>query len=216
LNFRSTKFARFTEYYFVDQFFDEFLFHKSVVISEQLELDATDLRLLDCCSATPSHQQPGPGRAGACVAPTCLRRVKRLRDAGLIERDRHPERRQAGLLGHGLSAIVEITLDRQGAEHLEAFERAWRPTPPCSSATASRRGRTLCWWCLPDMPAYLALAQRLFTSDANVRNVKAFFSVIICYRSIASRPLPGIKCPWPAPAAHSGLSLHRPLTSWQC
>ena len=29
----------------------------------------------------------------------------------------------------------------------------------------------------PDMPAYRDLAQRLFTSDANVRNVKAFFSV---------------------------------------
>ena len=28
-----------------------------------------------------------------------------------------------------------------------------------------------------DMPAYLALVQRLFTQDANVRNVKAFFSV---------------------------------------
>jgi DNA-binding Lrp family transcriptional regulator len=28
-----------------------------------------------------------------------------------------------------------------------------------------------------DMPAYLALAQRLFTSDANVRNVKTFFSI---------------------------------------
>ncbi len=28
-----------------------------------------------------------------------------------------------------------------------------------------------------DMPDYLELAQRLFTSDANVRNVKAFFSV---------------------------------------
>jgi hypothetical protein len=27
------------------------------------------------------------------------------------------------------------------------------------------------------MPGYLQLAQRLFTSDANVRNVKAFFSV---------------------------------------
>ena len=29
----------------------------------------------------------------------------------------------------------------------------------------------------PDMPGYLALAQRLFTADANVRNVKAFFAV---------------------------------------
>jgi Lrp/AsnC family transcriptional regulator, leucine-responsive regulatory protein len=28
-----------------------------------------------------------------------------------------------------------------------------------------------------DMPAYHALVQRLFTQDANVRNVKAYFSV---------------------------------------
>jgi hypothetical protein len=28
-----------------------------------------------------------------------------------------------------------------------------------------------------DMPAYLAFTQRLLTQDANVRNVKAFFSV---------------------------------------
>ena len=30
---------------------------------------------------------------------------------------------------------------------------------------------------LPDMPAYHALVQRLFSQDANVRNVKTFFSV---------------------------------------
>ena len=28
-----------------------------------------------------------------------------------------------------------------------------------------------------DMPAYHALVQRLFTEDANVRNVKSFFSI---------------------------------------
>jgi len=27
-----------------------------------------------------------------------------------------------------------------------------------------------------DMPGYLALSQRLFTGDANVRNVRTFFS----------------------------------------
>ncbi len=29
----------------------------------------------------------------------------------------------------------------------------------------------------PDMPGYHALVQRLFTQDANVRNVKSFFGV---------------------------------------
>lgn len=84
--------------------------------------------------------------------PTRLRRVKRLRDAGLIERDIAilNDDKLAPILGRdGLSAIVEITLDLQGAEHLEAFEAlAWRPMRPCNSVTAYRRGRTLCWWCL--------------------------------------------------------------------
>ena len=30
---------------------------------------------------------------------------------------------------------------------------------------------------LPDMPAYDALVRRLFTQDANVRNVRAYFAV---------------------------------------
>ena len=71
--------------------------------------------------------QPGPGGRSAHVSPaTCLRRVRRLVDAGVIERRvalLSPER-----LGAGLTAIVEVTLDRQGAEHLDAFERAPWPT----------------------------------------------------------------------------------------
>jgi Lrp/AsnC family leucine-responsive transcriptional regulator len=30
---------------------------------------------------------------------------------------------------------------------------------------------------VPDMPAWQAVAERLFTQDANVRNVRVFFSV---------------------------------------
>ena len=55
------------------------------------------------------------------VSPaTCLRRVKRLVESGVVERRvaiLSPDK-----LGAGLSAILEVTLDRQGAEHLDAFE----------------------------------------------------------------------------------------------
>ena len=44
------------------------------------------------------------------------------------------------------------------------------------------------------MPDYLALAQRLFTADANVRNVKAYFSV--------KRSKFGAALPLSAPAAN--------------
>ena len=78
----------------------------------------------------------------------------------------------------GLSALVEVTLDRQGAEHLQAFEdravnevavqQCWRVSPGPDFVLVLR---------VADMPAYQALVQRLFTQDANVRNVKAYFSV---------------------------------------
>ena len=106
--------------------------------------------------------------------------MKRLKDAGLIERQvalLNPER-VALALGQGLEAIVEISLDRQGAEEQEAFEarvaaddavqQCYRVSPGPDFVLVVRAR---------DMPDYLALAQRLFTSDANVRNVKAYFSV---------------------------------------
>lgn len=111
---------------------------------------------------------------------TCLRRVKRLRDAGLIEREMailDPER-MAATVGHGLEAIVEVTLDRQGSEEQEAFEQRVAADDAVQQCYRVSPGPDFVLVVYArDMPDYLALAQRLFTSDANVRNVKAFFSV---------------------------------------
>jgi DNA-binding Lrp family transcriptional regulator len=112
--------------------------------------------------------------------PTCLRRVKRLHEAGLIERQvavLNPER-MAQTLGHGLTAIVEITLDRQDAGALEAFETRIAQDTAVQQCYRVSPGPDFCLVVhTRDMPAYQALTQRLFTVDANVRNVKAFFSV---------------------------------------
>jgi len=86
--------------------------------------------------------------------------------------------RLAPLLGHGLTALVEVTLERQGAEHQEAFEARVVPDPAVQQCYRVSPGPDFMLVVhTTDMPAYLALAQRLFTSDANVRNVKAFFSL---------------------------------------
>ena len=139
-------------------------------------LDATDLRLLDQLQQDASLSNQDLAELVHISAATCLRRVKRLLEAGFIER------RVAVLspdkLGAGLSAIVEITLDRQGAEHLDAFEAKIQAEPAVQQ----------CWRVSPgpdfvlvvqvaDMPAYHALTKSLLTQDANVRNVKAFFSI---------------------------------------
>ena len=141
--------------------------------------DATDWQLLDWLQRDASLSNQALAERVHVSPPTCLRRVRRLQESGLIERQvalLQPDR-LAALQGHGLAAIVEVSLDRQGAEHLDAFQaraiaddavqQCWRVSPgPDFVLVVHTR----------DMPTYLALSQRLFTQDANVRNVKVFFA----------------------------------------
>lgn len=147
---------------------------------EEISLDATDLLVLQQLQRDASLSNQALAERVHTSPPTCLRRVKRLMDAGLIERQvaiLNPER-IAAALGHGLSAIVEITLDRQDAAALDAFEARVAPDAAVQQCYRVSPGPDFVLVVhTTDMPAYHALAMRLFTVDANVRNVKAFFSV---------------------------------------
>ncbi|MBT9458503.1 MAG: Lrp/AsnC family transcriptional regulator [Burkholderiaceae bacterium] len=140
------------------------------------ELDATDLRLLDLLQQDASLSNQDLAQHAHVSPATCLRRVKRLTDSGVIERRvalLSPEK-----LGAGLCAIVEITLDRQGAEHLQAFEQRVLQDVAVQQCYRVAPGPDFVLIIqVADMPAYHALVQRLFTQDANVRNVKSYFSV---------------------------------------
>ena len=145
-----------------------------------MNLDSIDLQLLSQLQRDASLSNQDLAARIHTSPPTCLRRVKRLQEAGLIERQiaiLNPQR-VAQTVGHGLTAIVEITLDRQDAEALVAFEKRVAADDAVQQCYQVSPG--------PDfvlvvhalhMPDYQALTRRLFTSDANVRNVKAFFSV---------------------------------------
>jgi DNA-binding Lrp family transcriptional regulator len=146
---------------------------------EQNLLDTIDLQLLDALQHDSSISNVALAERVNVSPPTCLRRVKRLTDVGWIERQVAvlSTDKLAASLGHGLSALVEVSLDRQGSEHLDAFEaravahdavqQCWRVSPgPDFMLVVQAR----------DMPHYLAISQALFTQDANVRNVKAFFA----------------------------------------
>ena len=147
---------------------------------EPFEIDAIDLQLLEQLQKDASLSNQELAERVHTSPPTCLRRVRRLQAAGLIERQvaiLSPDR-LAPLLGHGLTAIVEITLDRQGAEQQQAFEARVADDPAVQQCYQVSPGPDFVLIVhTRDMPGYLALVQRLFTSDANVRNVKAFFSV---------------------------------------
>ncbi len=142
-----------------------------------LTLDPTDLRLLDLLQKDASLSNQDLAAAAHVSPATCLRRVRRLVEAGVIER------RVALLsherLGHGLTAVVEVTLDRQGAEHVDAFQQravADTAVQQCYRVSPGPDFVLVVW--AADMQSYHALVQRLLTQDANVRQVKAYFSVL--------------------------------------
>ena len=141
-----------------------------------LSLDATDLRILDLLQTDASLSNQDLAAAAHTSAATCLRRVKRMVDAGVIERRvaiLSPDR-----LGAGLTVITEVTLDRQGVEHLNDFEQRALADPAVQQCYRVSPGPDFILVLqVADMTAWNALVERLFTQDANVRNVKSFFSV---------------------------------------
>ena len=66
---------------------------------EQISVDSTDLRLLDKLQRDASLSNQDLAALVHVSPPTCLRRVKRLREAGLIER-------QIAILSEGAMAAV--------------------------------------------------------------------------------------------------------------
>ena len=153
-------------------------------------LDAIDLRLLALLQADASRANQALAEAAHVSPATALRRVRRLVESGVIERQVAIVSAQ---LAGGLSAVVEVTLDRQGAEHLAAFEARAVAEPPVQQCYRVSPGPdfVLVLWVL-DMAAYHALVQRLFTAVNNVRNVRSRFVTKRCKFSVA-QPLPSAK-----------------------
>ena len=142
-------------------------------------LDELDRRILNALQMDAAQTNQELAQQVHASAPTCLRRVKRLIDAGIIVRQvalLSPEK-----LGLGLTALIEVTLDNQATEHLLTFE----------AVVAQESAILQCYRVSPgpdfiliaqvaEMAAYHALAHQLFTTQKNVRNVRTYFSI---YRS---------------------------------
>jgi Lrp/AsnC family leucine-responsive transcriptional regulator len=146
------------------------------MLKEYPRLDALDERILSILEADASIPNNELARRVHASAPTCLRRVARLVEQGVIARQvviLDPE-----TFGASLTAIVEITLDHQGDEHQRAFEeRVGQDRAVLQCYRVSPGPDFVLIVQVRDMPAYHALAHRLFTAEANVRNVRSFFAV---------------------------------------
>lgn len=153
-------------------------FHKLTQVSMKtpLDLDDLDRRILQALQSDASQTNQELAAQVHASPPTCLRRVKRLVEAGVIAR-------QVALLDptqltSTLTALVEITLDRQGEEEQQAFEALVAGEAAVQQCYRVSPGPDFVLVVLVrDMPAYHALAHRLFASQRNVRNVRSYFSI---------------------------------------
>lgn len=159
-------------------------------------LDDLDLRLLRFLQADAGLSNLELAERLGVSPATAHRRLRRLREAGYIERiaaHLAPARLAAAGVPT-LQAVLEVSLDVQAAERLDAFEaravahaavqQCWRVSPGPDFVLVVA---------VADMAAYQEFAAHLLTADANVRNVRAFFAV--------KRAKFGSDLPLPAPAA---------------
>ena len=140
------------------------------------DLDATDRRLLTLLQANNALTNQELAALAHVSAATCLRRVRRLVEDGVIERQMAIV--STDLLGAGLTAILEITLDLQGAEALTAFEDAMSlegAVQHCYRVSSGPDFVLIVY--VNDMAAYHAFVHRALTAERKVRNVRSFFSV---------------------------------------
>ena len=144
-------------------------------------MDATDLALLD-------QLQEDSSLSNLELAAKVHISPRDLPAAGEAAARRRPDRARIAILDPERLAPPAWATGWKRWSRFRWTGRATRRRRRSSSASIADDAVQQCYRVSPgpdfvlvvharDMPDYLALAQRLFTSDANVRNVKAFFSV---------------------------------------
>lgn len=134
-------------------------------------MDKTDCRILD---ALQKHNQIGMDRLGEMVGlstSAAQRRVKRLRDSGVIAADVSVV--DPAAIGRPMTFIVEVALERESASFFESFKRRMRKAPEVQQCYyVTGEGDFVLIITAADMTEYEAITSRLFLGDANVKRYR--------------------------------------------
>ncbi|WP_420013526.1 Lrp/AsnC family transcriptional regulator [Tateyamaria sp.] len=134
-------------------------------------MDSTDRKLLDQLqrnAKTPVHSL---AEATGISTASVQRRMRALRDAGVIQRDvAILDPKQVGL---GITAIVSVELERDRLDQIDAFKRKARADPQvthfyCIAGEAD----FILIVMAKDIAGYEAFTHRFFLADKNVRKFR--------------------------------------------
>jgi Lrp/AsnC family leucine-responsive transcriptional regulator len=141
-----------------------------------IDLDAADRRILEILQVDNRLTNLELAERANLSAPTCLRRVRRLREDGVIAAD--VSLLDPFIIGSSLIVFVEVVMERQSEDLQREFERKMNgedDVAQCYMVSGDIDFLVIAH--VADMPAYHRFVRRVFASDPNVRNFRSLFAM---------------------------------------
>lgn len=143
-------------------------------MTKERTLDRIDCQLLNLLqqdNQTPTRQLAETTQVSQ---PTCLRRIRDLRDSKIIQSD--VAMVDPFALGYGLSAFLEVSLQNQSDESMHAFEATMNSEPEVLQCYfVSGEYDYFLVVHVVDMEAYYQFVRRVISGSGNVKHFQSRF-----------------------------------------
>jgi len=136
-----------------------------------MNLDPTDLQLLSLLQDDNRRTVRDLAAAVGVSAPTCLRRMRRLRNKRVIRADAALV--DPNLVGYGVSAFLEINLHSTSAAALQQFEGRMKQHPlvmKCCEITGAVDYMLMV--IAADLSAFSEFTQEILNADSNIAGLR--------------------------------------------
>lgn len=135
------------------------------------QLDESDKAILNALQQDATMSLEGLADASDVSVPTVQRRLKRLRDTGVIDREVaiiDPQK-----VGQSMSFIVMVEMESERIDHLDAFRRAAKAEPQVQQCYYVTGEADFCLICTAkDIQDFETLTHRLFFDNSNIRRFR--------------------------------------------
>lgn len=135
------------------------------------DLDPSDLVLLDRLQTDAREKLDSLAAETGLSVPTVQRRLRRMREAGVIEAE--TARLSPDALGFPMTFLVLVELERERLDHLDAFRRKARAEPriqQCYYITGEADFALIVL--ARDVQDFEALTRRVFFDDPNIKRFR--------------------------------------------
>ena len=148
-------------------------------MSRRAILDDFDRKLLTLFQENTRLTADELGERVGLSASACHRRLKRLRNAGVIEAEIAVISPEA--VGRSLTMIVEVSLEREHPHIVDAFKKSMRATPEVMQCYYVTGGADfIIILTARDMKSYERFTQRFFFDNPQVQRFRTF---VVMYRT---------------------------------